>query len=1246
MFKPPVRYLSFGMLFLAVAIGYGYFLNQSANFSKYAHQIEENLRLQEKEVAQFFENKSFLGRQMSPSNNLSLNQIEDDFNYLKQLSRAPYSISVYREDSLVFWTNNQAFPPLEDIDRELPEQNRKLVKLKNGYYELVAQSFRDRDGFYSIFALLPIKHEYHLTSSYLKPIFEAGAHLSENLIVSREETDFPIFGKLGAPLFYLDAKGPVVRPLQLLIQAWLFAIGFILLGYFVHQYALKIKETKGAMFAGAFFLGCIFGVRLITLIAGFGDYFSSFPLFAPTFQTVLSKSLGDLLINIFLLLWVMYYFYRHSDQQDYSHLSRRQRLYFTVLNYASITIVVLFITFVFKTLVLQTSISYDFSNVFNLDRYSLFSIIGVIFLLAALFLFSYSNMKSIKNLGFNWNERMGILLAVLAVLWPVCYLFDLLFPPFFMVLIPLAFIFLFDLFVDHRQETFKWFVVWLITLAGFASILLFKYNAYKDRFTRLKYAIELVDLRDSIAENSFSKLKAKIAKDEFIQREVGKPFPFKVDKDQLYRQVDRYYTDDNYLFYNYKFKIHAFNKYNQPATRRPELSFEQLMDWQARGIPTEDKQIKYVNTDEGNNKYLLKVDVPVRGNPLQIFLEFERDKREASKVYTELLVDKQYKNLQWLDRYDYAVYRDKKRVDFEGKAYGPLLTLEDLPPAGASKEFIDRNRSDFLYHAPNGTIVIMGKDRESIIEWISLFSYIFGLLIILALIFAAVNTFIPLIPKGPSFRRNNNSSLANRIQLSIISLIVASFVIIGMVTVWFFRTSSEDYHEQRLERKTRSVLTDAIHEVEMMISQGDSLPELKQIVGPLSKIHRMDVNLYNLQGKLIASSEGDIFNKGIISPIMPALAYKALSMNKLSEFIQDPEKVGQLFYKAAYVPLINRNKRPIAYLGLPYYSKQRQLRSDVTSFMSTLINAYVFLLLLATGVAFGVAESITRPLVKLGRTLKKVRLDGTSQPLIWKSKDELGALIQEYNGMIQELEKSANALAQTEREGAWREMAKQVAHEIKNPLTPMRLSIQYLGMAYRSNPDNIGETLDRVTNTMLGQIDNLTQIANEFSNFAKMPRAKNRTFILNDLIGNVFNLFKHGDGEDMDMRIELPKDKFAVFADPNQLVSVFNNLLKNAIQAIPDDRDGRILVTVYRESEMVGVKVSDNGCGIPNDKKEKVFVPNFTTKSSGTGLGLAISKNIVESVNGDIYFRTIVGEGTDFHVRLPIVKASELETVL
>ncbi|NNE29507.1 MAG: hypothetical protein HKN16_07710, partial [Saprospiraceae bacterium] len=800
-------------------------------------------------------------------------------------------------------------------------------------------------GNYTLHALLPIKYDYKLNSSYLRPIFEAGEDIPQNIQVGLNSTDTPVYGKSEDPLFYLSSDGPVIHRLQLLLQGWLLSLGFLLICVFIHRQAIRIGRNFGELKSGIFFLAGVFGLRIFTLLIDLTGNFAEYPLFAPTFETILSKSLGDLLINIFLLLWIMYFFHRYGGKRDYEHLSNRERLSLTLLNYGAITFAVLFITFVFKTLVIQTNISYDFSNVFNLDRYSLLSIIGVILLLVALFLFSYGIMQTIKSLGLDWQTRMAVLLGVLSVMWPLSYAFDLLFSPFFMILIPLAYVFLFDLFVDHRKETFKWGVVWLVALAGFSSILLFKYNAYKDRFVRLQYAIQLSDLRDTLAENSFETIRNKVISDPFIQSEVGKPFPFKIDKQKLERQIEQYYTDDNYLFYNYRFKVHAFNKYNQPVLADPERSYQQLDRWLSTNLNSEKRDLSYVNADVGNNKYLVKIVVPIRGNPLQIFLEFERHKREASKVYTELLVDKQFKNLDHLDHYDYAVYRNKKRIDFEGKAYGPLLTVEDLPAPGSSQEFLDQSRSDFLYHAPNGTVVLMGRDRESIMEWISLFSYIFGLLMLIALLFSGLNTFFPILPEGPNFRQNENSSLANRIQLSIIALIVASFVIIGMVTVWFFRTSSEDYHEQRLERKTKSVLTDAIHEIEMMTSKGDSLEELRQLVHPLSKIHRMDVNLYNLEGKLISSSEGDIFNKGVIYPIMPAMAFRALSSNRLSEFIQDPEKVGQLAYKASYVPLINRNYKTIAYLGLPYYSKQRQLRSDVTSFMSTLINAYVFLLL-------------------------------------------------------------------------------------------------------------------------------------------------------------------------------------------------------------------------------------------------------------------------------------------------------------
>jgi nitrogen fixation/metabolism regulation signal transduction histidine kinase len=222
-------------------------------------------------------------------------------------------------------------------------------------------------------------------------------------------------------------------------------------------------------------------------------------------------------------------------------------------------------------------------------------------------------------------------------------------------------------------------------------------------------------------------------------------------------------------------------------------------------------------------------------------------------------------------------------------------------------------------------------------------------------------------------------------------------------------------------------------------------------------------------------------------------------------------------------------------------------------------------------------------------------------------------------------------------------MAKQVAHEIKNPLTPMKLSIQYLLHAYQSNPDpaSIEPMLKRVTGTMVEQIESLAQIATEFSNFAKMPRAENIQFSLNDLVASVHHLFRN-ERPDMDIAIELPKVDFEVYADRNHVTRVINNLLKNAIQAIPDERKGKILMSLYQDGNKAMLKVKDNGTGIPPEIQEKVFSPNFSTKNSGTGLGLAICKSIIEGFKGDIYFETEMDKGTTFFVELPIMSISEL----
>ncbi len=309
----------------------------------------------------------------------------------------------------------------------------------------------------------------------------------------------------------------------------------------------------------------------------------------------------------------------------------------------------------------------------------------------------------------------------------------------------------------------------------------------------------------------------------------------------------------------------------------------------------------------------------------------------------------------------------------------------------------------------------------------------------------------------------------------------------------------------------------------------------------------------------------------------------------------------------------------------------------LNEYFSALLNVYVFLLLAALAVAVAVGNSITRPLQTIGVKLQALQL-GRNEPLEWSGQDEIGELVAAYNRMIAEVEKSAELLRRSEREGAWQEMARQVAHEIKNPLTPMKLSVQHLMRAYQHDPEQAASLVQRVGHTLLDQIDTLTRIAGEFSHFARLPEPELTWLDWRENVQVTVDLFRAGqERSDVALELDMPAEPVWIHADRNQLTRVLNNLLKNAFQAIPEGRTGliHIQLSLSEGGEKALLRVKDNGQGIPSEIQSKVFSPNFTTRSSGMGLGLAICKNIVEGSGGSIGFETQVGEGTVFWVALP-----------
>ena len=519
--------------------------------------------------------------------------------------------------------------------------------------------------------------------------------------------------------------------------------------------------------------------------------------------------------------------------------------------------------------------------------------------------------------------------------------------------------------------------------------------------------------------------------------------------------------------------------------------------------------------------------------------------------------------------------------------------------------------------------IVSWKKVSGLIKPISLFSFIFTLIGLIVILFTWINTKYDFLPENLGVKFGSRSSLKTKIQFAIILLIVVSFLIIGVITALYFKNLIVANQKSKNIQETESIINNINTYIQNIDEDGYGLNYLNSKLKDLSYIHNKALSLYDQTGKLVGATSDDNIHLRISYNIWSGTDADQPEDHEFIPLFMGENKVTR--------------KIPFAFIDIDHQSYNSS--SNILDFLSTILNAYIFLFLIAGAIAITIANSITQPLNILAEKLKKFKLGKTNELLEWNSNDEIGALIHDYNNLTLEVEKSAGLLAKTERDIAWREMAKQVAHEIKNPLTPMKLNIQYLEKTAKDYPDRAHEMIPRVSSVLIEQIDNLSQIANEFSNFAAMPQASNEKFILNEVVETIHDLFRKRD--DMDINMIEPIDDLYIFADKNHLVRILNNLLKNAIQAIPENRRGKIEIELSRKENQAIIRISDNGTGIPDYMKDKIFTPNFTTKSSGTGLGLAISANMIDSFNGKIYFETQIGKGTDFYVSIPLMRTDD-----
>jgi len=477
-------------------------------------------------------------------------------------------------------------------------------------------------------------------------------------------------------------------------------------------------------------------------------------------------------------------------------------------------------------------------------------------------------------------------------------------------------------------------------------------------------------------------------------------------------------------------------------------------------------------------------------------------------------------------------------------------------------------------------------------------------------------------------------SLRSRIFITMIFLVVIASVLIAGVTIYQYREQSKDYHEKRLERKEEQIVAS----VNYVIKNTTYPRETKYLdlifkdkIYEIADVQNSTFNIYDLEGSLMKSSKEGFINEVEVQCLDPEiLNHIDLSLDK--RYVVKDLLAGER-YQSLYTYIYDRKFKPIGILNLPYFEDDSFNNLELREFLLRLAVVYLFMLLIAIVLAYFISKYITRSLKTISEKLDQTRLRKHNQKIPLNApSQEVANLVEAYNSMIDELEESAVKLARSEREQAWREMAKQVAHEIKNPLTPMRLSVQNFQRKFDPQDVDIDKKVDEYSKTLIQQIDTMSSIASAFSNFADMPAQQNEDLNVVEVVKLALDIFNES-------YIDFQAHKKEIIAklDRTQLIRVITNLVKNAIQAIAENNieTPKIVVSVTSEDELIKISVADNGIGVREENKELVFEPKFTTKSSGMGLGLGMVKNIVETYQGSIKFTSIFEKGTIFTVTLP-----------
>ena len=1167
--------------------------------------------------------------------------------FLKRLTKKKYFIYAYSIEgngqyNILFW-NTQTVLPAEYILQT--NEKSGFIALQNGFYVWRKTMINNS----LLLALIPVKWNYNVTNEYLQNNFATGDQVEANYDISVVPTNTPVSSIDGNILFHLVKKTRTAIPQNNNVAVWLRIIGAIFILLFIHFIAVFFV-VHGRFLKGVSFLFIsILLLRVLSYYFPIPLNFRQFELFDPAIygSNVILRSLGDLLINALLFVWFVLFLRQYYLERNIIIHLKNNRV--KVLLVVFVVSVLLASTFtcghIVSKLIADSQISFDVINFFTLNIYSVIGFIVLcciaigFFFLSQLMLLFLEPVIAKRQIFLYLSVTIGGLLFLTlhlgnpSVEFELCLLLWLL---FYLFLLNQRY---FKLSVV--KNTSSRLVFWLFFFSVSITMVIVIENNKKEMRNRVHYAETLASKADPSSETLMNILLTDFRND-FLATSFHR-----FEKDSSNHFLKDSLINGNIAGYTnrYDTKVFTFDAAEKPLFNQDSASYNTLnaiLNSQAK--PTSITDLFYYDQSFDRFSYICKRSITDTGGRIMgyAFIIASRKTAKTDAPYPELFSKGQVNSIENSSMYAFAVYNKLQLVNSHNDySFATRLSLADVP----HEDYITLRKNGYdelWYKAAADKVVIIAKEDNFSIESITLFSYLFCAFLIIAALFWPLDIFIRTKLDKNKLRARWQLNIRNQVHGIIILVSVVSFLVIGVATILFFIQRYQNNNREKLSRtihvmenEVRNSFTEiAIFDDVMNAYDSAYRQKLVRTINKISEIHAADINLYDPSGNLQSSSLPLPYEKGIVSTKMDPVAFYHLNKLKEVQFFKE-EKIGNLSFVSNYVPVIDETGREYAYLNIPYFTSQSQLKQEISYFLVTIINLNAFIFLIAGIVALFITNRITNSFSFISNKMKEVNLGKMNEPIEWKRNDEIGELVKEYNKMVGKLDTSAAALAKSEREGAWREMARQVAHEIKNPLTPMKLSLQYLQKSIDENLPNVKELTANVAKTLVEQIDHLSQIAGEFSQFANITDAHNEIFDLNESLRAVIQL--HSSEDKLQLKWKPLAQRVMVYADRTHINRLFTNLILNAIQAIPEDRIPVIEIGEELKADKVMIKITDNGTGIFEEMQSKIFTPNFTTKTSGTGLGLAMSKGIVEQAKGTIWFKTTPGDGTTFFVELPVI---------